>query len=70
MSELSRFVKDRSVDNVRNAKVITTFPENPNLAEVSIPGSGVVTLKTAEGVNLLVGLVVMVVLPGSELLWA
>lgn len=67
MSELSKFVKDRNVDNVVNAEVVTVFAENPVLAEVNIPGSGVVTLIAADGVDLSVGLPVMVAKPGGDL---
>lgn len=67
MSELSRFVKDRGVDNVVNAEVVTIFAENPNLAEVNLPGSGLVTLVAADGVALVVGLAVMVAKPGGDL---
>ena len=67
MSELSRFVRDRNVDNVFSGEVVTVFPENPDLAEVSIPGSGVVTLATAESLALRKGLIVMVALPGGDL---
>ena len=67
MSELSRFVKDRNVDNVISAEVVSVFAENPNLADVSIPGSGIVTLSTTEDVNLFIGLSVMVALPGGDL---
>ena len=48
MSELSRFVTDRNVDNVVNGEVVTIFAENPALAEVNLPGSGVVTLVAAD----------------------
>ncbi len=67
MSELSRFVKDRTVDNVVNAEVVTVFAENPALAEVNLPGSGKVTLVAADGVELVVGLAVMVAKPGGDL---
>jgi len=67
MSELTRFVKDRNVDNVFSGEVVTIFPENPDLAEVSIPGSGIVTMSTAEAIDLRVGLVVMIALPGGDL---
>lgn len=67
MSELSRFVRDRNVDNVVNAEVVTIFADNPTLAEVNIPGSGVVTLIAADGVELAVGLPVMVAKPGGDL---
>ncbi len=67
MGELTRFVKDRNVDNVFSGEVVTVFPENPDLAEVSIPGSGVVTLSVAEPIDLLVGMIVMIALPGGDL---
>jgi hypothetical protein len=67
VSELSRFVKDRNVDNVINAEVVSIFADNPALAEVNIPGSGVVTLIAADGVELRVGLPVMVAKPGGDL---
>ncbi len=67
MSQLSKFVKDRNIDNVVNAEVVTVFRDNPALAEVNIPGSGVVTLQAADGVDLRVGLVVMVAKPGGDL---
>ena len=67
MGELTRFVKDRNVDNVFSGEVVTTFPENPDLAEVAIPGSGIVTLSVAEPIALLVGMIVMVALPGGDL---
>lgn len=67
MSELSRFVKDRNVDNLVNAEVVSIFPENPALAEVNIPGSGVVLLIAADGVDLQIGLPVMVAKPGGDL---
>lgn len=67
MSELSKFVKDRNVDNVVNAEVVSVFAANPALAEVNIPGSGVVTLIAADGVDLSVGLPVMVAKPGGDL---
>jgi len=67
MSELSRFVKDRNVDNLVNAEVVTVFRDNPFLAEVNIPGSGIVTLNAADGVELVVGLPVMVAKPGGDL---
>ena len=67
MSELSRFVKDRGVDNVVNGEVVSIFAENPALAEVNLPGSGIVTLVAADGVDLRVGLAVMVAKPGGDL---
>ncbi len=67
MSELSKFVKDRNIDNVVNAEVVTTFADNPTLAEVNVPGSGVVTLIAADGVELRVGQPVMVAKPGGDL---
>ncbi len=67
MSELSRFVKDRNIDNVVNAEVVTVFAANPTLAEVNLPGSGVVTLIAADNVELRVGLPVMVAKPGGDL---
>lgn len=67
MSELSRFVTDRNLDNLVNAEVVSVFPENPALAEVNIPGSGTVTLIAADGVELQIGLPVMVAKPGGDL---
>lgn len=67
MGELSRFVKDRTLDSVINAEVVSIFDENPALAEVNIPGSGVVLLIAADGVDLQVGLPVMVAKPGGDL---
>ena len=67
MSELSRFVKDRTLDNVVNATVVNVFAENPALADVNIPGSGVVTLIASDGVDLVVGLPVMVAKPGGDI---
>jgi len=67
MGELSRFVKDRTLDSVINAEVVSVFVENPALAEVNIPGSGVVLLIAADGVDLRVGLPVMVAKPGGDL---
>lgn len=67
MSELSRFVKERNVDNVVNAEVVGIFAENPALAEVNIPGSGVVSLIAADGVELVIGKPVMVAKPGGDL---
>ena len=67
MSELSKFVKNRNVDNVVNAEVVSIFTENPALAEVNLPGSGVVLLIAADGVDLRVGLSVMVAKPGGDL---
>lgn len=67
MAELTRFVKDRNVDNVFSGEVVTTFAGNPDLAVVSIPGSGLVTLSAAEAIDLRVGLIVMIALPGGDL---
>ncbi len=67
MSELSNFVKDRNIDNVVNAEIVQVFAENPVLADVNIPGSGVVTLIAADGVELSVGLPVMVAKPGGDI---
>ena len=67
MGELSNFVKDRNIDNVVNAEIVQVFAENPVLADVNIPGSGVVTLIAADGVDLSVGLPVMVAKPGGDI---
>lgn len=67
MGELSEFVKDRNIDNVVNAEVVTVFAENPLLADVNIPGSGIVTLIAADGVELSVGLPVMIAKPGGDI---
>ena len=67
MGELSNFVKDRNIDNVVNAEVVNVFAENPILADVNIPGSGIVTLIAADGVELSVGLPVMIAKPGGDL---
>lgn len=67
MGELSNFVRDRNLDNVVNAEVVRVFSENPLLADVNIPGSGVVTLIAADGVELSVGLPVMIAKPGGDI---
>ncbi len=67
MGELSNFVRARNIDNVVNAEVVNVFAENPLLADVNIPGSGVVTLLAADGIDLSVGLPVMIAKPGGDI---
>lgn len=67
MSQLTRFVNDRGVDNVVSGTIVTVFPGNPTLAEVEIPGSGVLLLTTAEPLDLFLGISVLVAAPEGDL---
>jgi len=67
MSQLTRFVNERGVDNVVSGTIVEVFSGNPSLAQVEIPGSGTLLLTTAEPIDLFLGLSVLVAAPAGDL---
>ena len=63
MSQLTEFVKKRSINNVVTATVVGVRPDNPVLFDVKLPDLKTVTLQAAQPLSLSVGDVVEVVRP-------
>lgn len=63
MSQLSEFVKKRSVNNVITATVVSVSPSNPALVDVKLPDMKVVTLSLAQPFSVSPGDPVEVVRP-------
>ena len=66
MSELSKFIKRRAIDNVRSGIIYATHVENPLLFDVRMPDGKLLALPTSENLSLAIGDPVEVALPSGD----
>ena len=62
-NELAKFVRARSINNVTNGIINAVKEDNPLLFEVEMPNRRVLTLPSANQLNLVAGDVVQIVTP-------
>ena len=66
MSQLSKFVRARNINNSVSGIVAKLYDDNPELVDVEIRGFGIVTLPMTDAFNFPLGAAVAVTFPDGD----